>query len=148
MECWNNDKKPSLVSTLLLYSTTPLLQAACSITPPFAASVSQPTPPRFSLTADNSPRPLSLASLCARRRCQTTDPASRSTRCASGLITHFTPFSFASGHQRQSRSSRFGAALISIHVPVSAAASRIAGISTAYGSRLSKQSAGRMRRAW
>ena len=38
---------------------------------------------------------------------------------------------FASGHQRQSRSSRFGAALSSIHVPVSAAASMIAGMSTA-----------------
>src|SRR5438309_5024930 len=35
----------------------------------------------------------------------------RAVRWASGLITHRTPFSFASGHQRQSRSSRFGAAL-------------------------------------
>src|SRR5438132_1532403 len=55
---------------------------------------------------------------------------SRSARWASGLITHLTPFCFARGHQRQSRSSRLGAALISIHVPVPAAASRIAGIST------------------
>jgi len=47
------------------------------------------------------------------------------------LITHFTPFSFASGHQRLSTSSRLGAALISIHVQVAAAATMIAGISSA-----------------
>src|SRR5207302_5505193 len=40
--------------------------------------------------------------------------------CASGLIAHFTRFSFASGHQRQSMSSRFGCAFSSITVPVSA----------------------------
>src|SRR5438067_1135888 len=59
----------------------------------------------------------------------------RSVRCASGLITHLTPCCFASGHQRQSRSSRFGAALSSIQVPVAAAGSSTAGISTRYGSR-------------
>src|SRR2546421_598880 len=59
----------------------------------------------------------------------------RSVRWASGLITHFTPFSLASGHQRQSRSSRFGAALSSTQMPVSAASSRIAGMSILYGSR-------------
>src|SRR5260370_32585554 len=50
------------------------------------------------------------------------------SRCASGLMTHLTPFSFASGHQRQSRSSRFGAAFSSIQVPVAAAASSTAGM--------------------
>src|SRR3954463_13141051 len=59
----------------------------------------------------------------------------RSVRCASGSITHVTPFSFARGHQRQSRSSRFGAELSSIHVPVAAAASITAARSTVYASR-------------
>src|SRR5207253_1885706 len=59
----------------------------------------------------------------------------RAVRWASGLITQRTPFPLASGHQRQSRSSRFGAALSSIQVPVSAAASSTAGISMAYPSR-------------
>jgi hypothetical protein len=55
--------------------------------------------------------------------------------CASGLIEHSTPFDFASGHQRQSISNRRGFAFNSIIVPVSAQASMIAGILTAYGSR-------------
>ena len=49
---------------------------------------------------------------------------------ASGLIEHFTPFDFASGHQRQSMSSRHGEQFSSMIVPVSAAASMIAGTST------------------
>ena len=67
----------------------------------------------------------------------------RSVRCASGLITHFTPFSFASGHHRQSRSSRFGAAFNSTHVPFAAAASNTAGISIVRLA-LQKQSPARM----
>ena len=47
--------------------------------------------------------------------------------CASGLMAHLTPFSLASGHQRQSISSRRGLALSSMMVPVSAAASITAG---------------------
>ena len=51
--------------------------------------------------------------------------------CASGLITQRTPFSFASGHQRQSMSRREGLAFSSIQVPFAAAASMTAGTSTA-----------------
>src|SRR5579862_1607324 len=60
----------------------------------------------------------------------------RAVSCASGLMTHFTPFSFASGHQRQSISSRRGFPFSSMIVPVSAAASMTAGMFTAYGSRV------------
>src|SRR5262249_36995688 len=59
----------------------------------------------------------------------------RAMRLASGSITHLTPFCLANGHQRQSRSSRLGAALSSTHVPVRAAASSTAGMSIWYGSR-------------
>ena len=57
---------------------------------------------------------------------------------ASGLIEHRTPFSLASGHQRQSMSSRRGLALSSMIVPVSAAASMMAGMFTRKGSRVSR----------
>ncbi len=91
----------------------------------FASSISIFPSGRQFITSAFVSQPLRATPMPKRNSCK------RSTRCASGLMTHFTPFSFASGHQRQSRSSRFGAALISIHVPVSAAASMIAGISIA-----------------
>src|SRR5437763_1792846 len=105
------------------YSNTPLLRRFAFSTASIFASGKQFT------TSSFISQPLRAAPMPNHKSCK------RAVRWASGLITHRTPFSFASGHQRQSRSSRFGAALSSIQVPVSAAASSTAGMLMAYPSR-------------